>query len=172
MSRWQLSALAGALLLGAALTLLPVSLGALSPAVAVFCGGPALFFFALAMSRVWPAGLWLALVLLATEQLLATVLSDAVAVDAPLRGAALLWFAELAWLAGQPPGLPPPRAQLLAVAMVGLVGAALGWLVLAMASVPVAGGPGLTGAGVVAVVAVFAAFLWLNRSSRPPQADG
>jgi len=171
-SRWQLSALAGALVLGAALTVLPVALGGLSPAVAIFCGGPALFFFALAMSRIWPAALWPALVLLATKQLLAAVLSDAVVIDAPLRGAALLWFAELAWLAGQPPGLPPPRAQLLAGAMVGLVGAALGWLVLALASVPLAGGPLLTGAGVVAVVAVFAAFLWLNRSGRPAEVDG
>ncbi|MDQ6900408.1 MAG: hypothetical protein M3072_13025 [Candidatus Dormibacteraeota bacterium] len=172
MSRWQLAALGGALLLGAALTVLPVSLGGLSPAVAILCGGPELFFFALAMSRIWPAGLWLALVLLATEQLLAAVLSQEVVIDAPLRGAALLWFAELAWLAGQPPGLPPPRSHLLAVAMVALVGAALGWLLLALASVPLVGGPLLTGAGVVAVVAVFAVFLGLSRSSQPRKLDG
>lgn len=171
MNRWQPAALGAALLLGAALTVVPLPLGGLSPAVALFCGGPALVFLALGTSRIWPAAVWLALVLLASEQLLAAVLSEGIVIDAPLRGAALLWFGELAWLAGQPAGSALPRAQLVAAGVVGLIGAALGWLVLGLVGVPLPGGPLLTAIGVAAVVAALTAFLWLSRSGAPPTAD-
>jgi len=129
-------------------------------------GGLAFVLFIAGQTLPVPGALAWALGLLAVEYLATLELRDAAFdVAAPGYGAALFLCAELGWLgleARRGGGLWPGRAVV--VALLALVGAALGAALLLLAAAPVAGGVVLTGLGVAAAVAIAACLAWLARA--------
>jgi hypothetical protein len=156
-----------AFLLGGALMVYPLlGAGTALPLLATL-GGAALLLCAVGVAGVWPAALTAAVGLLATEYLVSLYLKG-VRLDlaAPVYAGCLFAWAELSWLVVE--GQVAERwwlARWLAVAGLAPSAAALGWAVLIVAALPIAGGLALTALGVVAALAVAAGVRWLARSA-------
>lgn len=152
-------------ILTAALAIYPAMTLRAAPLL-VGLGGLAFVLFIAGQTLPVPGALAWALGLLAVEYLAALELRDAAFdVAAPGYGVALFLCAELGWLgleARGGGGLWPGRA--IVVALLALVGAALGAVLLLLAAAPVAGGVVLTGLGVAAAVAIAACLAWLART--------
>ena len=152
-------------MVAAALAVYPAMALQTAPPIAAL-GGLALVFFIAGQTLPVPGVLAWALGLLAIEYLATLGLrGGAVDVAAPGYAAALFLCAELGWLgleARTGGRLWPGRA--VAVALLALLGAVLGGLLLLLAAAPLAGGVVLTGLGVAAAVAIAACLAWLARS--------
>jgi len=152
-------------MLAAALALYPAMALQTAPLIAAL-GGLAFVFFIAGQTLPVPGVLAWALGLLAIEYLATLGLRGAaVDVAAPGYAAALFLCAELGWLgleARTGGRLWPGRA--VAVALLALLGAVLGGLLLLLAAAPLAGGVVLTGLGAAAAVAIAACLAWLARS--------
>jgi len=160
----------GGFLLGVGLAAYPLlSPGPLRSTLAI-PAGLALLLYLMAVVGLWPGGLSAAVGLLAIEYLASLYLRGIpLDVTAPAYGACLFLCAELGWLAVEGSGDPRWLARWFVVAGVASAGAALGWGLLVVASVPLVGGLPLTALGVVAVVALAGALAWLARSARQDQ---
>ena len=168
--RVRLGLALGALLLAFGLAAYPALSERAAPAPLPALAVPALLLYAAGLVGRWGGGLAGAIALLALEYLLSLYLRDAsLDVVAPVYAVALFLCAELGWLAleGRETGGPwPGRAfGLLAVA---LGGGGLGFVVLALAVLPLPGGPLLTAAGGAAVVAAAVLLARLANASRRP----
>ena len=146
--------------LGGGVTVLPL-------AILSILGGPALLVYAVALAGIWPGGRSAAIGLLAAEYLASLYLRGIqLDVAAPAYGAALFVCAEMGWLAAEGRGGGSAwLARWFAIAGLALAAAALGWTVLIMATLPLAGGPAITALGVVATLAAAAGLAWLARSA-------
>ena len=129
-------------------------------------GGLALLLYVVALVGVWPGVLTWALGLLAVEYLLGLELRGArLDLTAPVYAAALFLCAELGWLGLEARrGGRPWLGRSVAIGVLTLLGAALGWLLLLVAAVPLPGGAALTALGVAAAAAVAACLAWLART--------
>jgi len=160
-------AASGGLLVGAGLTVYPLLGGeAVSPPLAVV-GGVGLLLYLLAVGGLWPGGLGVGVGLLAAEYLASLyVWGVRLDVTAPIYAVCLFACAELGWLAVDG-GAGGPRwpARWFATAGLGLAAATLGWGLVIVATVPLAGGLVFTAIGVVAALAAATTVAWLARSA-------
>jgi hypothetical protein len=131
----------------------------------LWLGGLGVMAYAAAVIMPWPTALPWALGLLAVEYLLGLELRSA-DLDLGAPAFAALWFlsAELGWLGleARRGGRPWP-GRAVAGAAVAVGGAGLGVVIVLSPAVPIAGGPFLTGLGVLAAVGAAAALAWLAR---------
>lgn len=168
MSRAPIVLGAGALGLATALATMPLLAGGPPPAVVATVAIAAMVLEVAGVVGFWPDALAPAAVLLGAEYLASLALRGAgLNLGAPVYAAALFLCAELGWLARESAGGAPPRpARLLASAALALAAAGLGWAILALAAVPLAGGLALTALGVVAAVAAGLVLAWLATAAR------
>lgn len=157
----------GALPLAVGLAILPVldERAALPPVVLL--AAVAVLLYVLALVGVWPGMLTWAIGLLAAEYLISLELRGArLDLAAPAYAAALFLCAELGWLGLEARrGGRPWLGRSFGIGVLTLLGAALGWVLLVVATLPVAGGGLLTALGVVAAAAAAACLAWLARSA-------
>jgi len=152
-------------LIGVGLAVYPLlGAGAVRTALAVV-GGMGLLLYLFAVGGLWPGGLGVAVGLLAAEYL-ASLYVRGVQLDvtAPIYAACLFVCGELGWL-GVDGGAGSPRwpARWFATAGLALAGAALGWVLVIVATVPLAGGLVVTALGVAAALAAATTVAWLAR---------
>lgn len=155
----------GALPLAAGLAVYPLldPQAALPPVVGLAV--LAVFLYGLGLVTVWPGTMTWALGLLAAEYLAALELrGGSLDLTAPAYAAALFLCSELGWLGLEARrGGRPWLGRSFAIAVLTLLGAAIGWLLLLAATLPVAGGGPLTALGVVAAAATAACLALLAR---------
>ena len=144
----------GAFLLAVALAVYPLLWGTAIPPLAL-PGSLAVLLYAMAVGGIWPGGLSGAVLLLAIEYLASLYLRGIqLDVTAPAYAACLFVCAELGWLIVDGRGAGPGwLARWFTIAALALAAAALGWAVLIVATLPLAGGLAITGLGVVAALA-------------------
>jgi hypothetical protein len=153
--------------LALALAAYPLAGGGAGVLPLAMLGGVGLLLYAVALVGVWPGGLSGAIGLLAAEYLASLYLRGIrLDVVAPAYAAAQLVCAELGWLAAEErAGGLGWIARWFAIAGLALAAAALGWVVLIAATLPLAGGLAVTALGVVAALAAALGLAWLARSA-------
>jgi hypothetical protein len=132
-----------------------------------FPGGLALVLYLMAVGGLWPGALGGAVGLLAAEYLASVYLRGGhLDLTAPAYGACLFVWAELGWIAVEGHrGAGWWYTRWFAIAGLALAGSALGWGLLIVAALPVAGGLGITAMGVAAAVVGAAGLVLLARST-------
>jgi hypothetical protein len=130
-------------------------------------GGVGLLLYAAALAGVWPGGLTVAIGLLAAEYLASLYLRGIrLDVVAPVYAATQFVCAELGWLAAEERGGGLGWLERwFGIAGLALAGAALGWVALIAATLPLAGGLAVTALGVLAALAAALGLAWLARSA-------
>jgi hypothetical protein len=159
-----------AFLLAAALAWYPLVGAGREVALLAMLGATALLLAAVGVVGLWPGALSVAVGLLAAEYLVSLFLHGArLDVTAPAYGACLFVFAELGWLAidGRGGGSRWPT-RWFGVAGLALAAAGLGWALLILSALPMAGGLAVTTLGVVAALVLAVSLGWLARSSARP----
>lgn len=161
---WLLAVPAGALL-AISLALLPLQGGPGAAVALAALGSLGVVFYVAALLLPWPGALPWAMGLLAVEYLVSLELRGP-RLDPTAPAYAAAWFlnAELGWLGleARRGGRPSPT-RVLAVGVVALAGAAMGVVLILVATLPLAGSLLWTGLGVLAAVAAVACLAWLAR---------
>ncbi|HEY4027273.1 MAG TPA: hypothetical protein VGO86_12660 [Candidatus Dormibacteraeota bacterium] len=164
-ARLSLAIVPAGLPLAAALALAPAVGQPAALGLVGALGAIAVALYAAALAMPWPGALPWAVGLLGVEYLASLEVRAApLDLGAPAYAAGLLLCAELGWL-----GLEARRGgrawlgRAVAIGTLSLAAVALGALLLLAWTIPLPGGPTLTGLGVLAAIAAAACLAWLGR---------